>query len=212
MFYRVKKKIEDIIIDTEYGVSILPASSGIESLNRLNNFQRQHILESIESCVKEYDFLLIDTQAGIGDDVLYFNSISSEIVCVITPEPTSLTDSYALIKILGKHYGEKSISIIVNNVMSDLDGKKVFNRFSRVAEKYLKLNLKHIGTVCFDKNLRESVIHRKPVVSMFPSSSASICLGRIADTINNSFFENRVKGGLQFLFRNLVEMESHKEI
>ena len=120
--------LEEAVLDGPEGISVIPAASGASSICTLKSSQRLSLMQAVENFAFSFDYLLIDTQAGIGSEVMYFNSASGEIVCVINDEPTSLTDAYALIKVLCRQYGEKSISILVNNVAGEAAGQGAYRR------------------------------------------------------------------------------------
>ena len=203
------KALEEIMLDGPEGISIIPAASGIESMCDLNDQGRMILMGAIEEVAYKYDYLLIDTQAGIGSDVMFFNNASSEIVCVINSEPTSLTDAYALIKVLSQNYGEKEISILANNVSDENAGKKAFARLQGAVERFLHINLKYIGFVPRDEAVLSALSEQRAVLELYPSSPAGIALSAAAKSIDSDFFNLRVKGGIQFFFRSLLEVEAH---
>lgn len=200
-----KRNIEDIIVDAPCGLSVIPAGSGILSLLNLNSSQKTYLMSEVERVSKKYDYLLIDTGAGIGEDVLFFNNISMEVVCVITDEPTSLTDTYSLIKVLAQK-GEKEFSILVNNVESEEIAKNAYRKLFMAVEKFLRVKLKYLGFIPKDDVVNESILAQKAFVDSFPSSKASIKTNNIAKKIDEDFFDYRVKGGMQFFFKELLSM------
>jgi flagellar biosynthesis protein FlhG len=229
--------LEEILIPGPEGITVIPASSGIEMMGALSGEQRLQLLHGIEAIAGEYDYLLIDTQAGIGPDVMYFNAASSEVVIVMTPEPTSLTDAYSLIKVLASNYGEKRIAVIMNNV-SGLDqanssverqnapgqsmprsrsqlledaANRAFLRLQRAVERFLQLELRLIGFVPTDPAVAEAVRQQQAVLTLFPSSSAARSIAGIAERIDSEFFEQRIKGGMQFFFQQLLTMNEYGE-
>ncbi|MCB0318341.1 MAG: MinD/ParA family protein [Bdellovibrionales bacterium] len=203
------KTLQEIMLDGPEGISVIPAASGIESICNLSTSQRMFLLDAIEEVAYKYDYLLIDTQAGIGADVMFFNNASSEIVCVINEEPTSLTDAYALIKVLSRDYGEKNISVLANNVPNEESGLRAFKRLQSAVERFLHINLKYIGFVPRDKAVLSALSDQRAVLELYPSSPAGIAFSRVARQLDSDFINLRVKGGIQFFFRSLLEMEAH---
>lgn len=204
-------KLDDILLEGPGGISIIPAASGVEELHELRSDEKVLLLEEIERIAYRYDFLLIDTPAGIGSDVMYFNSAAAEVVCVINGEPTSLTDTYALIKVLSSAYGEKNFSIVVNNVADEGEATAAFKKLTRAVERFLKVRVRYLGWIPADGTVRECVMQQQAISAEFPSSKAALSLASIARTVADQKPEVTVKGGMQFFFRQLLEMSSYGE-
>ena len=204
-----RRSIQEIIIPGPDGVSIIPAASGVETMCNLTPLQHRALLEAVEEVAQDYDYLLIDTQAGISSDVMYFNAAASEVVCVINGEPTSLTDAYALIKVLATRYGEKEISILVNNVPDEISAKRAFDRLAKVVERYLALSPEFLGWVPTDADIRESIRQQDAAVRLFPSSKISMAYAKLARSIDEQFFQGRIKGGMQLFFKQLLEVGAY---
>jgi len=203
--------LDDILLEGPGGISIIPAASGVEELHELRSAEKLLLLEEIERVAHRYDYLLIDTPAGIGTDVMYFNSAAAEVVCVINGEPTSLTDTYALIKVLSTTYGEKNFSVVVNNVADETEAAAAFKKLTRTVERFLKVNVRYLGWVPADGTVRECVMQQQAISAEFPSSKAALSLAAIARKVADQKPEVTVKGGMQFFFRQLLEMTSYGE-
>lgn len=206
-----KCSIDDILIEAPGGISIIPAASGVEEIQSLDSSEKLLLLSEVERIAHRYDFLLIDTPAGIGSDVMYFNTAAAEIVCVITGEPTSLTDSYALIKVLSSEYGERAFSIVVNDVASEAEAKTAFNSLTRAVGKFLQVETKFIGWIPSDDQVRHCIMDRRPLALAFPSSPAARAILETSKSLVYSARRNRVKGGMQFFFRQLLELSYGEE-
>ncbi len=165
--------IEDIIINTKYGFQIIPASSGVEELTHLTREQQIFILTQITSLEKDLDYILIDASAGISSNVIYFGLASQEIIVVTTPEPTALADAYALIKIFNTKYNIQRIHLIINMVSSQMEAKKVFQRFSAIIDKFLNIQVSFLGHVPKDEGVPISVKEQKPFLIIDQNSKAS---------------------------------------
>lgn len=198
--------LDEILVEAPGGITIIPAASGIEEIHGLTSEEKLLLMTEVERIANRFDYLLIDTPAGIGSDVMYFNSAAAEIVCVITGEPTSLTDSYALIKVLSSSYGERSFSIVVNNVQSEADAKSAFNTLSNAVGKFLQVETRYLGWIQTDTTVRECIMQRTPIASTFPSSKAARGIAEIARQVVEHGPQKRVKGGMQFFFRQLLDM------
>lgn len=201
--------IEEIMIDGPAGISIIPAASGVEDLCHLSSEDQLRLLDAIESVAYTFDYLLIDTQAGIGPEVMYFNSASSEIVCLINEEPTSLTDAYALIKILSSRYGEKRISILVNEAANERSARGAFTRLSQAAERFLGVQLRPLGSIPADQAVSLAVHEQRAVLEQYPSSSAGSAFRAFARRLDQEVPTFELKGGMQFFFKQLLELSSH---
>lgn len=206
-----KANLDDILLEGPGGITIIPAASGIEEIQALRSDEKLFLLDEIERVAHRFDYLLIDTPAGIGSDVMYFNSAAAEVVCVITAEPTSLTDTYALIKVLSANYGEKSISVVVNNVFSEEEARGSYNKLARAVERFLRVEVKYLGWVPADPVVRNCIMQQSPVVAEHPTSKAAMALSGVARRIDEVGPVGRVKGGMQFFFRQLLEMTPYGE-
>lgn len=203
--------LDDILIEGPGGISIIPAASGVEELQALDSEAKMFLLQEIERVAHRFDYLLIDTPAGIGSDVMYFNSAAADVVCVITGEPTSLTDTYALIKVLSGSYGEKRVSVIVNDVPSEDAARQAFGKLARAVDKFLQVEVRYVGWIPSDEIVRECVMQQRPVVLEYPSSRIAMAVAEVARTLDEERLSRRLKGGMQFFFRQLLEMSSYGE-
>ncbi len=203
--------LDDILVEGPGGITIIPAASGVEEIQGLQSSEKMLLLSEVERIAHHYDYLLIDTPAGIGSDVMYFNSAAGEVVCVITGEPTSLTDSYALIKVLSSSYGERSFGVVVNDVACEADALVAYNTLAKAVQKFLHVETQLVGWIASDEAVRECIMDRKPISYVRPSSRAARGIADVANTIVCSKPINRVKGGMQFFFRQLLDLPVYGE-
>ncbi len=203
--------LDDILVQGPGGIVIIPAASGIDVVQSLTAADKLLLMTEVERIAHQYDFLLIDTPAGIGSDVMYFNSAAGEVVCVITGEPTSLTDSYALMKVLHNCYGEKSFWVVVNDVASEDDAKTAFNSLANAVQKFLRVETRLLGWVPSDAMVRQSVMDRRPIAIDRPSSRAAMRLADVARRLADNRPEQRLKGGMQFFFQQLLQVPNYVE-
>jgi flagellar biosynthesis protein FlhG len=198
------KRLKDIVVKGPDGVLIVPASSGIEELTNLNEIQKLRLLEEFESLPQRIDYILIDTGAGISTNVTFFCLGAQDIIVVVTPEPTSLTDSYALIKVLYTKYQEKNFNILINNVSEESEAKEVFRRLQLVTERFLNLSIDYLGFIPHDLSIPRAVKIQNPVLLRYPDSPSSRAFINLAKRIESSNDKKTIKGGLQFFFGNLL--------
>ncbi len=196
--------LKDVLVEGPAGIRIVPASSGYEDLTQLSDGQRLTLLEQVDTLDGDFDVLLIDTGAGISANVLFFATAAQETLVVVTPEPTALTDAYALIKVLSKRYAEHAFSVLVNMARSELEARKTFTQLTRVAERFLNVSLRYAGWVPWDSEVPEAVRRQQAVVELAPATAATRALGGLADRLCAAPAELRAKGGLQFFFRRLL--------
>ena len=197
-------KLKDIIVEGPHGIQIIPASSGVQELLALDDYQRLKLLEEFDAYDEDIDVLLIDTAAGISENVAFFCNAAQEIIIVTSPEPTAITNTYALIKVLYTRYQERDFHLLVNSAKDADEAFDVFRRISLAAEKFLSISLDYLGYLPFDESVHSAVRAQKAFVDMFPRRIISKRIREIAQ----KFLERpeRVKGSLQFF------MERHRRI
>ena len=203
--------LDDILVEGPGGIVIIPAASGVEEIQALGNAEKMVLMSEVERIAHHYDFLLIDTPAGIGSDVMYFNSAAGEVVCVITGEPTSLTDSYALMKVLNSAYGEKSFGVVVNDVDSEAEAQVAYNSLASAVQKFLHIETRMLTWIPSDSVVRECVMERKPLSYVRPSSKAALGISQLARTLVEHAPQRKVKGGMQFFFRQILDLPAYGE-
>ena len=201
-----KKDIHEVLADGPLGVKLLSGGSGINKVEDLTEQERNKFLEKIQT-LEDYDYILIDTGAGINRSVLAFISCCEELIVVTTPEPTSLTDAYSLLKAT-KHFKIKSkANIIVNKAFTIKEGIDTFTKFKSAVDKFLGLELSHLGTVLEDKKLVQSVREQKPFTLAYPNSDASRCIKEIATKLQGQEVRNE-SIGVQGLFKKIFSIFS----
>lgn len=198
-----QQTLRDVLVEGPEGILILPASSGIEELTNLNEFQRLRLLDEFDALDIEIDFLLVDTSAGVSSNVTFFCIAVQEKIVVVTPEPTSLTDAYALIKVLNTKYDEKDFSVLVNNVRGPEEAISVFKSLQRATEKFLNLSLDYLGFIPADINIPRAVRNQKPVLVYNPECPSSKAFLDISKRINN-YNGIKTKSNVQLFFSSLL--------
>ncbi|GFH62492.1 MAG: flagellar synthesis regulatory protein [Candidatus Desulfovibrio kirbyi] len=199
--------LRDILFPTPYGFSMLPASSG--SMLSLSTGQKFELLELVSELEDDLDYLITDTGAGIGDNVRYFNLAAQERLLILTPEPTSLTDAYALIKVLKQAHDVESFKICVNMTPNEKDAKNIFMRLHHACEHFLSgVSLDLAGIIPRDTEVRKAVIRQLPFCIGSPGCEASKALARLAATISEWEVPKHLDGNIKFFWKKLLFREN----
>lgn len=197
--------LRDILYPTPYGFSILPASSGMSEMLTLSTGQKLELLEAMGDLEDELDYLIVDTGAGINDNVLYFNLASQERLVVLTPEPTSLTDAYALIKVLKLTHGVEHFKVCVNNTPDPRKAREIFSCLYQACDRFLSgVSLDLAGVVPRDLSIREAVVAQKPFWNLNPDAPASKGVWDLAQNIVNWPVPRQMDGNIKFFWKKLL--------
>ncbi len=196
--------ISDILVDVAPNVTLIPGGSGIKELQKLTDLQKRSLLDQVADIPSHFDFLLIDTAPGIDDNVLYLNSAAHEICVVVTPDPSSIADAYALMKVLNKFHKENRFSIVCNQVRDESEGLALFRRLSDVSGRFLFVSLDYKGSVPADHFLKRATKTQQLVLRSSPQSSSSEAIREIAKNLCHFQPVESLNGGLQFFFERLV--------
>ncbi|MBQ7456673.1 MAG: MinD/ParA family protein [Desulfovibrio sp.] len=198
-------KLSDILFPTPYGFSILPASSGMSEMLSLSTGQKLELLEAVDELEDAVDVLIIDTGAGISDNVLYFNMAVQERIVVMTTEPTSLTDAYALIKVLKMNHGVEHFQICMNMTPDVKTAKDMFSRLYQACDHFLEgVSLDLAGIIPRDPFVRKAIIKQKPFSAEDPSSPASVGVRDLAEKIAGWEVPELLDGNIKFFWKKLL--------
>ncbi len=191
--------IKEIIQPTEYNFDIIPAGSGASELTQLSLEQKIYLKSQLEEALKPYDILLFDLSAGISENVVFFNQLAEERIIICTPEPTSLADAYALLKILHRQNRINRLNIIVNMVKSEIEAKQIYQRLIYVIERFLpELAVNYLGYLPYDECVKLSIKSQVPFVKLCPQTEITQKLIEIAlKFINLDKKENKLEEFLE---------------
>jgi flagellar biosynthesis protein FlhG len=193
--------LKDIVYPTEYKFDIIPASSGVVELTNLNSNQKLVLKDQMEEVFKKYDYLLFDSSAGISENVLFFMYLAEERVIICTPEPTSIADAYALIKVAYRNHRIKDFYLVVNMVKDDIEGKRIYQQLLYVVERFLpEIKLSYLGGLPFDECVKTAIKSQIPYLKLCPENNVSKKLSQIALKLLK-FNPQEVKGLENFLER-----------
>ena len=202
---RGEKTLSDVIVEGPGGMKILPATSGVPEMAELSRGEKLALLDELDGLGSELDFMLIDTAAGIAGNVIYFNVAAREIIVVASPEPTSITDAYALIKVLYSKHGEKRFMLLANMVKNSGEAREVFLKVSNATSHFLNLSIEFIGHVPDDTRVTEAVRRQKALAEAYPDAAASKCIESIARKLCKRQPETGEAGSLKFFWKSIVE-------
>jgi len=199
-----KRDACDILARVAPNLDILPAASGVMEMTQLGDEKKTQLVDVMQILENAYDVLLIDTGAGISDDVIWLNSSAGEIIVVATPEPTSIADAYALVKVLNQKHKIKEFQLLVNQARSESEALRVYQQITAVSDRFLNVSIDYLGHVLWDELWTYAVRQRKPIVSAYPSSNAAKNFSKLADTLFRPAERMVASGGNVQFFRAIL--------
>lgn len=199
-----QRTLEEVLIEGPEGIRILPSSSGVERLTNLSEDERMKLLVEFENYEPHVDILLIDTGAGISPNVMYFNIAAQAVLVVATPEPTSMADAYAVMKVMSTQYGENRFHLLANHVANEKAARKIYQDLSTVAERFLNISIDLVGYVPYDPHLPKAVRRRQAVCVAYPHSPSGRAIEELADRVLRMRVPWGPKGNIQFMWRKVL--------
>jgi flagellar biosynthesis protein FlhG len=207
--FNQEKRFSEILVKGPGGMSIMPASSGVLELVDLKEAQKIMLLDELDHLGMNVDVLLIDTGAGISSNVLYFNVAAAESIIIATPEPTSITDAYALIKVLATKFQKKSFMILVNLASNSQEAKVVFRKINIAVDRFLgSLSLDYLGFIPLDENIPKAVKLQKAVLEIYPRCRFSKKIMEMAKIISERPIQGGGNGNVQFFWKKLLHCQA----
>lgn len=197
--------LADLLVEARPNVTVLPAASGVQEMTHLEDGQLVQLMSSLDDLDADFDVVLVDTGAGIGKNVLRFNAAARRVLVVSTPEPTSMTDAYATIKVLSSAHSVKRFRLIVNQADSRKQALRVYRHITNVADQYLDVAIDYAGFVVRDPEVSRSVIERKLLLERLPDSPAAQCIQALVDDLLRDGEEDAPTGNMQFFWKRLLQ-------
>jgi len=198
------KELKDIIIEGPEGIGFISGGSGIQELSRLTREQVVYLVQKLYELDELADIILVDTGAGISDSVLEFVSASNEVLLVATPEPTSITDAYALLKTLNRKSGfskeDTVLKMVANRIKSSDEGDVLYNKLGLVVEKFLSLKVEYMGGIPDDANCGKAIMQQMPITLSDPRSPSTKAIASIAEKLADIKDAGADKKGIAMLF------------
>lgn len=202
------RTLTEVMLEAPLGVKIIPASSGIKRMAELSPAEHAGVIGAFSELDDHYDVLLVDSAAGISDSVITFARASQEVVVVVCNEPASLTDAYALIKLLSRDYGVPRFHVLANRVGGPREGRELFDKLVKVSDRFLDVTLDYMGAVPEDPQLRKAVQMQQAVFEAFPGARSALAFARLAEGLDRWPLPAAPSGHLQFFLERLVAAEA----
>ncbi len=197
--------LQDVLLPGPSGIKIVPASSGIPSMAALSPQEHAGLIGVFSDLSDQVDVLIIDTAAGITDTVTSFVRAANEVIIVVCDEPSSITDAYALIKLLNKEQGLQRFRVVANMTRTSKEGVAMFNKLSNVCERFLDVTLQYVGQVPFDENFRTAGQKQMPILEYAPNCKASQAIRALASTVDIWPLPSGPTGRLEFFVERLLQ-------
>jgi len=208
-----KRTLEEVIVKGPSDILVVPAASGVKRLAELSVMENAGLIRAFSELNHDVDTLIIDTAAGINESVTSFSRAAQEVVVVVCDEPASITDAYALIKVLNTEYAIQHFRVLANQAHSAQEGRELFNKISRVTDRYLDVTLEFMGVIPYDDYLRKAVRKQRAVVQAFPRSRSATAFKNLAQKTDKWPVPSAAGGHLEFFVERLIQSHNaHMEI
>ncbi|APZ43025.1 MinD/ParA family protein [Acidihalobacter ferrooxydans] len=199
--------LDEIMVDGPRGLHVIPAASGVSQMGRLSRAEHAGLIRAFSQLSLPLDVLVVDTPAGISEDVISFTTAAQELVVVVCDEPASMTDAYALIKVLSREHGIGRFHVLANRVRDEAEGRTLFRKIAAVCDRFLDVTLHYIGSVPEDPQLRLAVQRQSAVVDIYPGSPAGKAFKQLAARIENWPAQRGPRGHLEFFVERLLNAQ-----
>ncbi len=194
----------DVMVSGPAGIRIIPASSGAQRMAALGPREHAGLIHAFSEISNQIDVLVIDTAAGISDSVVSFVRAAQETLLVVCDEPSSITDAYALIKLLNRDYDLFRFRVLANMVRNPQEGPSLFNKLSQVSDRFLDVALQYVGAIPFDEAVRKAVRRQQAVLEYAPRSAAAQAFRQLAESVDNWPLPSAPRGHLEFFVERLL--------
>lgn len=203
--------LEETIIEGPAGIKIVPASSGVAAMSDLTPAQNAGVIRSFSELTVPVDTMLIDTAAGLSDSVVSFTRAAREVIVVVCDEPASITDAYALVKVLNREYGVERFHVLANQAHGASQGRDLYDKLARVAQRFLDVTLDYLGCIPYDENLKKAVQKQRSVVEAYPRSPSTMAFRQIAKKARQWPVPSSIEGHLEFFIERLVNYHARED-
>lgn len=178
-----EKDLLEVITHGPCGIKVITGAVGVPKMANMGTKKRKEFIESFDSLLSLFDLIFIDTSAGLSENVLSFIDAADEVILVTTPEPTSITDAYGMIKAMSTKNENVKVGLVVNRVANIIEGKKVSDKIVNIAEQFLGLKIERLGYIMEDALVRKAVSEQSPFLVTYPDSKAAGCISHIRNKL-----------------------------
>lgn len=196
--------LRDTLLQGPCGIRIISGASGADSMVNLTIRDHAGIINSFDELSDDWDYMIIDTSSGVSESVLSFTRSAQDILVVLSDEPASIIDSYALIKLMSKRYQCRHFHVLANMVSDAQEGKLLFNKLQTLADQFLDVQLDYLGSIAFDKRMRQSIKMRQAMILAFPDSNAAQSIFQLASKVQEWPINLSINGNTRFFIERLV--------
>jgi len=197
--------LEEIILSGPAGVKVIPGASGVSRMASLSRAEQAGLVQAFSALTMPVDYLLVDTAAGITPEVVGFARAAQEVVVVACDEPASMTDAYALIKVLNREHQISRFHLLANMVSASNEGRRVYEKLLTVTDRFLDVVLSYLGAIPLDPQLRKAVQRQRAVVDLFPRSSSAVAFDGIAAALEGWPSNSGPSGHLEFFLERMLD-------
>lgn len=208
---RGERSLDEILVEGPEGIQVVPASSGIRQMASLSPAEHAGLIGAFSDVADDLEVLVIDTAAGISDSVINFSRAANEVLLVVCDEPASMTDAYAIVKLLNREYNITRFRVLANMVQSPQEGRDLYNKLVRVTDRYLDVMLNYLGAIPFDDSLKKAVKSQRSVMTAFPRSRIAQAFRSIAKKVDDFPAPSGASGHLQFFVERLLQYSSQNQ-
>lgn len=197
--------LEEVLVTGPGGIKIVPAASGIQKMAELSPQEHSGLISAFSDLSDQVDVLVIDTAAGISDTVISFTRAANEVLVVVCDEPSSITDAYALIKLLNKEHQVQRFRVVANMTRTASEGQLMYTKLNTVCERFLDVTLQYVGQVPFDETVRKAVQKQKALLEFAPNAKASQAIRQLASAVDQWPLPSAPTGKLEFFVERLLQ-------
>ncbi len=197
--------LREVMVPAGDNFWIVPAASGTQEMTALSAHEHAELIHAFNDIADDLDVLVIDTAAGISDSVVSFVRAAQEVLVVVCDEPTSITDAYALIKLLNRDYQMTRFRVLANMVRTDTEGRSMFNKLLTVTDRFLDVTLQYVGSIPYDESVRKAVQKQRAVLRAAPKDKAALAYRQLANKVDSWPVSNSPRGHLEFFVERLVQ-------
>ena len=203
-FFSGRRSLDEILVPAAEGITVLPAGSGVQKYTNLDAAHKLSLMDGLDTLHGQFDVVLIDTEAGISENVTYFNVAAQEILVVTTPEPTAISDVYALMKLLSTRYYERKFKLIVNCVTSENEALDVYHKLTLVSTRFIDISIDFLGAIPLDKRFTDSVRRQKALTELYPGTKPSTAFAALVENMELRSEQQAPKGTQQFFWKRML--------